>query len=80
MSVPFVHGADAPWSPSTHDWHAVHVLGGIDAGILYRGVAGYTRAQTVMVLMNSLGVESVMLLMFFSAPAATTCALKVVPG
>ena len=54
------------------------------AGILYRGVAGYTRSQTVMILLNSLGVESVVLLMFFAAPSAPdpACAgdLKLLPS
>ena len=38
------------------------------AGILFSGVAGYTRAQTVMVLLNSFAFELLMLCLFYSAP------------
>ena len=39
------------------------------SGVFYRGAAGYTRAQTVMVLVNSLALEIVVLCMFYSAPS-----------
>jgi len=38
------------------------------AGILTRGSAGYTRAQTIMILMNSFAFELVMLCWFYSPP------------
>ena len=38
------------------------------AGILTRGVPGYTRAQTVMVLLNGFAFELIMLCLFFSSP------------
>ena len=40
------------------------------AGIFARGVAGYTRAQTVMVLLNSVLLETIILCMWF-APAVS---------
>ena len=40
------------------------------AGLMYRGAGGYTRAQTVMVLLNSLALEIVILCMFYSAPSS----------
>ena len=39
------------------------------SGLVYRGAAGYTRAQTVQVLLNSLALEIVILCMFYSAPS-----------
>jgi len=38
-------------------------------GVLFRGISGFTRAQTVMVLLNSLAIELVVLCMFFSTSA-----------
>jgi len=38
------------------------------AGILYRGSPGYTRAQTVMILVNSFAFELIMLCMFYEVP------------
>jgi hypothetical protein len=40
------------------------------AGVFYRGAGGLTRAQTVMVLLNSLVLEVVVLCMFYSSPSA----------
>lgn len=39
------------------------------AGVFYRGTGGYTRAETIMVLMNSLALEIVVLCMFYSMPS-----------
>ena len=64
------------------------------AGILYRGSAGYTRAQTVMILINGFAFELVMLCLTYSAPpegatvfniagiiiSGTVCGLIVVPS
>lgn len=41
------------------------------AGVLYRGALGFTRAQTVQVLLNSLALELVVLCMQFSAAPPT---------
>jgi len=63
-------------------------------GILYRGSAGYTRAQTAMVLINGFAFELIMLCLTYSPPAegpytinivgiiisATICGLIVVPA
>jgi len=38
------------------------------AGLCYRGAGGHTRAQTVMILLNSLALELVLLCMFYSMP------------
>jgi len=38
------------------------------AGILYRGSPGYTRAQTVMILVNSFAFELIMLCLFYEVP------------
>ena len=38
------------------------------AGIMYRGTPGYTRAQTVMILINGFAFELVMLCLFYSSP------------
>jgi len=40
------------------------------AGILYKGAAGYTRAQTCMILINSFAFELITLCLFYSAPEA----------
>ncbi len=40
------------------------------AGILYRGAAGYTRAQTVMILINGFAFELFMLCLTYSSPPA----------
>jgi len=37
-------------------------------GIIHRGTAGYTRAQTVMILLNSFSFELIMLCLFYSPP------------
>ena len=37
-------------------------------GIIHRGAAGYTRAQTVMILLNSFSFELIMLCLFYSPP------------
>ena len=34
------------------------------SGVLYRGAAGYTRAQTAMILLNSFAFELLMLCLF----------------
>ena len=39
------------------------------SGLVYRGSSGFTRAQTVMILINSLALEIVTLCMFYSAPS-----------
>ena len=39
------------------------------AGLVFRGTSGYTRAQTVQVLLNSLALELVVLCMLFSSPS-----------
>ena len=40
------------------------------AGILYKGMAGYTRAQTVMILINGFAFELIMLCLTYPQPAA----------
>lgn len=39
------------------------------AAIVYRGAPGYTRAQTILVLLNSLALELVILCMMYSSPS-----------
>lgn len=39
------------------------------AGVFFRGSLGYTRAQTVQVLVNSLAIELIVLCMMYSAPS-----------
>ena len=41
------------------------------AGVVYKGYAGHTRAETIMILMNSLALEIVVLCMFYSLPSAS---------
>jgi len=42
------------------------------SGIFWRGSAGYTRAQTVMVLLNSIYLELLLVVWFYQAPESTT--------
>lgn len=39
------------------------------AGVVFKGYAGHTRAETIMILMNSLALEIVVLCMFYSMPS-----------
>lgn len=39
------------------------------AGVIFKGYAGHTRAETIMILMNSLALEVVVLCMFYSMPS-----------
>ena len=49
-------------------WMALTMNHTLCAGVLFRGVPGYTRAQTVMVLINSFAFELVLLCLFYSPP------------
>ena len=50
-------------------WHAFKDSHTLMAGLIFRATGGYTRAQTVMVLVNSLALEITILCMFYQAPS-----------
>jgi len=56
---------DRPWKHIWLDFKQSHTL---LAAVIFRGSPGYTRAQTVHILLNSLALELVILCMMYSAP------------